>query len=156
MAFSVAVAGGRDLTSVRRQLRLIGDQGLGRQMSAGLQRAAKDLKPAVQEKAVQLLPSGYGPLMSRSVRMRTQVRERRSAATLRIQLFGDGKTDHRDMARINKGVLRHPVYGRRRQPWVNQQVRRGFVDRPVDRLSPDIAREMRAIVAAVAEQITKG
>lgn len=150
------VSAGRDLTQVRRQLRMLGDRGLSRQMSAGLSRAAKPVKPEVQQSAVRLLPSGYGPLMSKSVRVRTAARERRGAASVTITVSAAGKREHRDVARINRGVLRHPVYGRRRQPWVAQPVRRGFVDRPVDRLAPEVAREMQAVVDWVADQITKG
>lgn len=156
MGFSAQISGGADLTAVRRQLRLIGDKGLGRQLSQGLQRAAKPLAPAIRESATDLLPSGYGPLLSKSMRFRTTVRERRGAARLTYRIFGVGKRENRDVPRINQGVLRHPVFGRRKKPWVNQRVRRGFVDRPVDRLAVDIRREMQAVVDQIADQITKG
>lgn len=152
----VRVAGGRDLTGVRRDLRRLGDRDLSRQMSRALGRAAKPVKPAVQKSAADLLPSGYGPLMSKSVRLRTTTRESRGAASLVITVFAAGKQEHRDVVRVNKGMLRHPVYGRRRKPWVNQKVRRGFVDRPVDRLGPDMRREMQAVVDWIADQITRG
>lgn len=155
MAMQVRVQGGRDLTSVRRDLRRLGDRDLSRRMSQALSRAAKPVKPAVQAEAVKLLPSGYGPLMSKSVRLRTTTRERRGSASLVLTIYGAGKQEHRDVTRVNKGVLRHPVYGRRRNPWVNQKVRRGFVDRPVDRLAPDVRREMEQVVDWIADQITK-
>jgi hypothetical protein len=156
VGFQVQVSGGADLTAVRRQLRQAGDRKLSRRMSAGLQRAAKPLKPAVQASAARLLPSGYGPLMSKSVRVRTQARERRGSASVHIRVLGQGKVENRDVARINKGTLRHPVFGRRRKAWIAQRVRRGFVDRPADRLGPDMAREMHAVVDWVAATITKG
>lgn len=156
MALSIKATSSRDLTTVRRNLRQLGDRGLSRQMARGLQRAAVPLKPAVQRKAAELLPSGYGPLMSKSLRVRTQVRERRGAASVTIRVFGAGKRENRDVVRVNKGVLRHPIPAGRRHPWVNQPVRRGFVDRPVDGLGPDVAREMRAVVDYIADQITKG
>ncbi|HEY9418156.1 MAG TPA: hypothetical protein VIQ30_25635 [Pseudonocardia sp.] len=157
MGMSVRVAGGADLTSVRRNLRLTGDQELSRRMSRGFQRAAKPIKPAVQASAVKVLPKrgGYGELMSRSVRVRITTRERRGTASVTIRVVGAGKQENRDIARINKGILRHPIPAGRKHPWVNQTVRRGFVDRPVDGLSPDAAREMRAVVEWIASQITK-
>lgn len=156
VGFSTRVSAGRDLTSVRRSLRMLGDQGLSRQMSRGLQRAARPVKPAVQAEAVRALPSGYGPLMSKSVRVRTQSKERRGSASVTIRVYSDGKKEHRDVVRINKGVLRHPIPAGRRHPWVDQRVRRGFVDRPVDRLAPDVRREMNAVVDWVADQIVRG
>lgn len=156
MGFGVRVGVGRDLTQVRRQLRQLGDKDLSRQMSRALTRAAKPVKPAVQKSAQQLLPSGYGPLMSKSLRARTQARERRGAASVTITVSAAGQRENRDVRRINAGVLRHPVFGRRRKPWIAQPVRRGFVDRPVDRLAPEVAREMQAVVDWVADQITGG
>lgn len=158
MAFQVRAAGGRDQTSVRRHLRQVGDREMSRRMSRGFQRAAKPIKPAVQKSAVKVLPKrgGYGALMSKSVRMRVAARERRGTAAVTITIHGAGKSEKRDVPRINKGVLRHPIPAGRKHPWVDQRVRRGFVDRPVDGLSPDAAREMRAVVGWVADQITKG
>lgn len=156
MGFQVTVTGAADLTAVRRQLRAAGDRRLSAQMSRGLQRAAKPLKPAVQASAARLLPSGYGPLMSKSVRVRTQAGERRGSASVHIRVLGQGKVENRDVAAVNRGTLRHPVFGRRRKAWIAQRVRRGFVDRPADRLGPDMAREMQQVVDWVADTITKG
>lgn len=158
MGFSVQVQPGRDLTTVRRNLRQLGEQGLGRQLSKGLQRAARPLKPAIQASALKVLPKrgGYAELMSKSIRMRTEIREARSVARVQIRVYAAGKQEKRDIPRINKGVLRHPIPAGRRHPWVDQRVRRGFVDRPVDGLGPDIRREMNAVVQAAADLITKG
>lgn len=155
---SVRVAGGADLTSVRRNLRMLGDGDLSRQMSRGFQRAAKPLKPEVQKSAEALMPhrGGYAGLLSKSLRFRTTTRERRGAASLVITIYGAGKKEQRDVVRLNRGVLRHPIPAGRKHPWVNQSVRRGFVDRPVDRLAPDVAREMQAVVDYIADQITRG
>lgn len=156
MAFTVQVQPGRDLTTVRRNLRQIGDKGLSRQLSAGLQRAAKPFRPAVQKSAAELMPSGYGPILSKSLRYRTAVRERRGSASVQIRLYGEGKAEKRDIPAINRGTLRHPVFGRRKSPWVSQRVPAGFVDRPADRLGPAMAKEMQAVVDHVADLIKKG
>ncbi|MEW2474607.1 hypothetical protein AB0875_12530 [Micromonospora gifhornensis] len=170
MGFQLTVTGGADLTVVRRQLRAAGDRRLSQQMARALQRAAKPLQPAVKASALAVLPSGYGPLMSRSVRVRAAARERRGAASVHLTVTARGAVEKRDVNRINAGVLRHPVFGRTRRlrrhaqhratskvnPWVAQRVRRGFVDRPADRLGPDVAREMQSVVDWVADTITKG
>ncbi|HEY9414195.1 MAG TPA: hypothetical protein VIQ30_05510, partial [Pseudonocardia sp.] len=122
MAFSVSVSGGRDLTTVRRNLRMTGDRQLSQQMSRGLQRAAKPLKPAVQKSAAELMPSRYGPTLSKSLRFRLTTRERRGAASVIIRVTGAGKQENRDIPRINRGVLRHPIPAGRRHPWVDQRV----------------------------------
>ncbi|HEX6968960.1 MAG TPA: hypothetical protein VF174_09160 [Micromonosporaceae bacterium] len=173
MSMQVRVQGGRQLGTLRETLRGMADgDRVNRQMTRAFRRAAEPLKPAIQRSAVQLLPKrgGYGELMSKSVRVRTAVRGRSGSASVTITVFADGRKERRDVARVNKGVLRHPVYGRTRplknharykatsktNPWVEQRVRRGFVDRPIDRLAPEVRREMHAVVDWIADQITKG
>ena len=170
MAVSVSVTGGADLTQVRRNLRMLGDKGLSQQMSRGLQRAAKAVGPEVRAEVAKVMPSGYAPVLSKSLRFRTSAAERGGSASVTIRVYGDGKKEKRDVVRLNRGELRHPVFGRSRplknharhratamaNPWVSQKVRPGFVDRPVDRLVPEVRREMQQVVDWVADQITRG
>lgn len=152
MGFDVTFTGGADLAAVRRRLRDIGDQGLGKQMSKALRNAAKPLQPAVRAEAVVAMPSGYGPALSRSLRFRTAVKETRETASVVVRVYGDGRRSRRDVPSLNRGRLRHPLYGNRNR-WFDQRVRPGFVDRPADRLLPDAARQMQHVIDYVAEQI---
>lgn len=116
------------------------------------------------------MPSGYAPVLARSLRFRTQVRASHSTARVLFRVYGDGRREQRDVAALNKGTLRHPVFGRTRplkrhakhratskaNPWVPQKVRKGFVDRPADRLTPEVARQMQAVVDWVGDQIARG
>lgn len=165
----VRVTGGADLLKVKNRLREIGDTGLGRQLSRGLVAASRPLAPDIRAEAVKVMPSGYEAVLSRSLRFRTAVRETRHTARVTYRVYGDGRSERRDVPTLNKGILRHPVYGRTRRlrhharhratsmanPWVAQSIRPGFVDRPVDRLAPTIRREMDAVIKAVADKITR-
>lgn len=155
MGFNLRVDGHRNLSSVRQALREVGDKGLGRQMGQALKRAAEPLGKAVQAET-KVLPSGYAPLMSRSLRWRMAVRSQRDSAHVEWRVHADGQRERRDLPAVNRGVLRHPVWGRRRSPWVAQRVRSGVVDRPVDRLMPDVTREMQRVVDWVGDQIKRG
>ncbi|MGW3808856.1 hypothetical protein [Micromonospora sp. NPDC005113] len=152
---SVRVTGSPQLHTLRQALRETGNKGLGKELGRGLRRAGAKFAPTVQAEAVKAMPSGYGPTLSRSMRFRTTVREGHSTAWVLYRVYGDGRREKRDVPALNRGVLRHPTYGRRGH-WVSQKVRAGFVDRPVDRLSGDVAREMRAVVDYIADQITRG
>ena len=170
MGMQVRVSGGAQLHTLRRTLRDLGDRGLGTQMSRGLRKAGAKLPPEVRAEVPKAMPSGYAPVLSKSLRFRTQVQEGRHTARVLFRVYGDGRKERRDVPRLNDGVLRHPVYGRSRplknharykatslmNPWVAQKVRPGFVDRPVDRLTPEVAREMQQVVDWVADQIKKG
>ena len=166
----VRVSGGADLHSLRRTLREIGDKGLGKQLGQGLRKAGRKFQPEVRAEVPKAMPSGYAPILSRSLRFRTAVKETRHTAWVTFTVYGDGRKERRDVPRLNRGVLRHPVFGRTRplkhharyratsmlNPWVAQKVRKGFVDRPVDRLTPEVAQEMRQVIDWVADQIKRG
>lgn len=166
-----------DLRTVARKLQEIGNKGLGKQMSKALQEAAKDLRPAVRDSAETLLPhrGGYATLMSKSLRFRQKIRTTATTASVVLTIWAIGPREERDVRAVNAGRLRHPVHGKRRyikwrnvgkkriripdpgqprlNPWVQQKVKVGFVDRPVDRLQPTITKRMDAVVAYIADQI---
>ncbi|MGW9196052.1 hypothetical protein [Micromonospora chersina] len=170
MGMSVRVTGGAKLHTLRQTLRDIGDQGLGKQLGRGLRKAGAKFGPEVRAEALKAMPSGYGPTLAKSLRFRTAIRETRHTAWVTFRVYGDGRKERRDVPQLNRGILRHPVYGRSRplkhharykatsqlNPWVAQKVRKGFVDRPVDRLVPEVAREMQQVVDWVADQIKRG
>ncbi|HEY9417120.1 MAG TPA: hypothetical protein VIQ30_20370 [Pseudonocardia sp.] len=172
MAMSVRVGGGGQLHTLRQTLRDIGDQGLGKQLGRGLRKAGAKFGPEVRAEALKVMPKrgGYAEVLAKSLRFRTAVRETRHTAWVTFRVYGDGRKERRDVPQLNRGILRHPVYGRSRplknharykatsqmNPWVAQKVRKGFVDRPVDRLAPEVAREMRQVVDWVADQIKRG
>jgi hypothetical protein len=178
MGMEVRVTGGRDLYTVSHALKQLGDKGLGKQMSKALQRAALPLRKDVRTSAEALLPhrGGYNLTMARSLRFRQAVRETRQSARVELKVWAVGPREQRDVRAVNAGRLRHPVHGKvryikwrrrpdgsrvripdpgqpRLNPWVQQRVRPGFVDRPVDKLAPEIRRQMDAVVDYIADQI---
>lgn len=152
MGLDVRVTGGAQLRDVQQRLRALGDRGLGRQMGAALRAAAKPLKPAVVAEVPRAMPSGYAPTLSRSLRFRTAVKESRHSAGVTVRVYGDGRRERRDVPSLNRGTLRHPLYGNRAR-WFAQRLRPGFVDRPYQRLAPAVRREMQAVIDDVARQI---
>lgn len=152
---SVRVTGSAQLHHVMQVLKETGNRGLGKGMAAGLRMATTPLKPAVLAEVPKAMPSGYAPILSRSLQFRTQVRDFKYVARVTWRVHGDGQKERRDVPALNRGILRHPLYGNR-QWWVDQKVRKGFVDRPLDRLGVDVRREMNKVIDAVANRITKG
>ena len=155
MALSIRTTGGEHLASLRQVLRETGNKGLGKQMGRALRRATVPLGKAVRAEVPKAVPSGYAPLLSKSLRFRTAVRSQRDTARVEWQVHAVGKQEKRDLPSLNRGTLRHPLFGNRHH-WYAQKVRRGVVDRPADRLMPDVRREMDAVIDSVAAQITRG
>lgn len=170
MGMSVRVTGSAELHKVMQVLKETGNEGLGKGMAAGFRLATTPLKPAVLAEVPKAMPSGYAPVLTRSLQFRTQVRDFKYVARVTWRVYGDGQKERRDVPRLNRGELRHPVFGRsralkrhalhgatsRENPWVAQKVRKGFVDRPLDRLGADVRREMNKVVDQVAKKIAKG
>lgn len=152
MSFDVKVTGGAELRKVRNRLRQVGDKGLGKEMGKALRAAARPLQPAIRKEAIVAMPSGYGPTLSKSLRFRTAIKETRHTAAVTVRVHGDGRREKRMVPALNRGRLRHPLYGNRGY-WYDQRVRPGFVDRPADRLMPEMARQMNAVISYVADQI---
>lgn len=152
MGFDVRVSGGAELYRLKSQLKQLGDTGLGRDMNRRLEAATKPLKPAIEAEIPKAMPSGYAPVLSQSMSYRLASRTKRQSTELRYRVFGDGKAERRDVPTLNKGILRSPR-GRRRQTWVAQKVRDGFVDKPFERLLPDVRKEMAAVLDDVAKKL---
>lgn len=152
---SVRVQGGAQLHTIIERLRETGNEGLGKGMAAGLRLAAGQLKPAVLAEVPKAMPKGYAPVLSRSLQFRVSVRDFKHVARVTWRVYGDGRREKRDVPTLNRGTLRHPVFGHRGF-WVDQRVRRGFVDRPADRLGPEVRRQMQVVIDQVADKITRG
>ena len=152
---SVRVTGSVQLHQIMERLKETGNEGLGKGMAAGLRLAASQLKPAVLAEVPKAMPPGYAPVLSRSLQFRTTVRDFKHVARVTWRVYGDGRREKRDVPSLNRGTLRHPLFGNR-QWWVDQRVRRGFVDRPADRLGPEVRRQMQMVIDQVADKITRG
>ena len=59
-----------------------------------------------------------------------------------------------DVPALNRGRLRHPVYGNRRR-WVGQSagIKAGFLDAPFDKSVPVVRRELLKAIDRIAQKI---
>ncbi len=170
MGLNIRMTGGQKLQHVILRLKETGNEGLGKGMAAGLRIAARPLEPAVRAEVSRRMPSGYAPTLSQSLRFRTTVRSFKYVARVTWRVYGDGQKERRDVPALNRGELRHPVFGRTRalrrhavhkatskaNSWVFQRIPAGFVDGPIKLLSPNVRREMDKVIDQVAAKITKG
>lgn len=148
------VKGADKLRKLARDLRAAADRDLSRKLRAGISRTVKPFGEAVKAETATL-PSGYAPVLGRALRVRASTRTRGAGAGVRIVVSAKGKVEDRDVAAVNAGALRHPLFGRRRR-WYTTAVTPGFVDRPVERLGDDVRREVEKVVDDIADQIERG
>lgn len=144
------VSGAVELRYIARVVRRQRVAGLKKELAAAQRRAFRPLLPAIKAEATTL-PSGYAPIMVRSVRLSV----RNQALETTAIVYAKGRIGERDVNAIDAGRLRHPLFGRRGR-WFTTRVRAGFVDRPVRRLGNQIANESLDALERVAQEIARG
>lgn len=164
MGLDVRLAGIDDILKLAQQIKATGDKGLGREMAKALNQAVEPVKTAIGASAAETMPSGYAPTLTASLRHRRSQRAAARQAALRLTTLGEGVKEQRDLVRLNKGELRHPVFGRsrptrrgrRQNPWATTRIRPGFHDRGVKDAGPEAEKRLGRVLDDFAARLTKG
>ena len=148
------ITGVNRLGQVARAARLAGGT-LPKDLKRGLAKVGPPAKRAVTESAEATMPSsgGYAALLSRSLRIRTKVDTGLTTAGITITTYADGKGRRRDVPALNRGVLRHPVYGHRRRKWVAQRIRPGFWTDAAKRIESDAEKRVSDVLDETAKKL---
>lgn len=149
------IAGQAELRRVAGQIRAEGDRGLAREFAKALEKAVEPVKAAIVASAEEAMPSGYKETLTRSLKHRRTTRTAAREATVRLATHGEGKVERRDLSSLNKGILRHPLFGRRSR-WYVTKIEPGFYDRAVERAGPAAEKAILAVVDDYAERLAKG
>lgn len=151
MAVDIRVTGAEQLRALARDVRAAGDKGIRREMYRGIQRATKPLKAAAQASALEHLPAGGG-LNRRVAGARMSTRTRTGGANPGVRIVArEGKASI-DLAALDRGRLRHPLYGNRRY-WYLQRVPDGWWSRPMTQGADTVRRELVAALDDVRRQL---
>jgi hypothetical protein len=146
-----------DLKKLAKDLKQAGNKDLRKE----LLQAGKRLKPAWKEavtvRAISDLPSSGGLnawVAGRlSVTSSTKLSGRDVGVLFRTK--HRGKTGLSDLPSINKGRVRHPLYGDRGH-WYVTVVQAGFVNRALDDMGPEARKEFLLAVDAVIRTFAAG
>lgn len=123
----VDIIGADHFIAVAKALHAQGEEGGGlkRELRANLKDAAKPMEQAVLDHIALYLPSGYAPVMAAGLKVSPSQSLRGSGAGLRLSAYSKGNPKRRHIRTVDRGTLRHPVYGNR-DAWVNQRIKPGF------------------------------
>ncbi len=118
--------------------------------------ALNPLKQEIPAAALARLPhsGGYAALLSKATKVEIRITTARSVKA-DVKVSASGKREGRDVPAVNRGVLRHPVFGDRSR-WVRQAVKPQFVDDPVAKAADRVAEAVRDSRDDLAEHILKG
>ena len=150
------IAGIADLRKLSAHIRAEGAKGLGKELANALEKAIQPLEAEIVAEAERTMPSGYGPLLARSIRHRRTRRAAAREASVRLTTRAEGKQERRDLPALNQGILRHPVFGRRRKPWTVTQIRPAFYTRAIENAADLAEQRVLVVLADLAERLTKG
>lgn len=159
----IEVSGAKDCFRLAGALHEAGHKNLKRELDKG-SRLAGDLIAAAVTDPTSLhryVPQGFERRMDLSVRTKVEVRLVQSRR-ITVVVWASGKRERRDIRAMNRGVLRHPVYGRMRRlkdgtlkanPWVVQSIRPGLIDEPAREAMPKAVQAIEDAVKRVVDKI---
>lgn len=154
MALEVQIKGAATLGQVAAQIRAEGRKDLSRQMGRALERAAEPVKRAITEEADKVMPSGYRELLTGSLKHRMSRRNGGQQAQVIIRTYADGKKERRDVISLEKGQLRHPLFGRKKV-WYVTSITPGFHARGVEGAADGASDAMIQVVEDFAARLIK-
>lgn len=161
----VRITGGDQLRKVAAQIRATGDKGLGREMAKALDKAIEPVKAAIDASAEQTMPSGYKADLTASLKHRRTLRSATRTASVRLTTSAKGEKESRDLVALERGMLRHPVYGRFRRlktgrrkanPWAVTRIRAGFHARGIEDAADEAEKKLIEVLDDLADRLAKG
>jgi hypothetical protein len=151
----VRISGAEQIHALARHIKELGDAGLGRQMAAALTRAVDPVGKAINAEASKVSPSGYRETLTRSLQHRRAVRNSRTQASVRLTTTGKGKQESRDLPSLNAGNLRHPVFGRRKDPWHVTRIASGFYDRGTEKAADEAETQLLVVLDDFTQRLSE-
>lgn len=141
------VVGNREFIEVSAKLKALGKDGLilRRELRNELKDAAKPMGDAVRAHVEQYLPSGYAPIIAAGLTVVPTTSLRGATAGLRLTGTAKGVKRRRHIGTIDRGTLRHPVYGNP-DVWVDQRVRPGFWRDPIIDEADEAQKQIREAI----------
>jgi len=146
---SIRVEGGNALGELAAALRSASQGSLVQELGKGLQQEAEPLPAAIRQAADNMLPKAGG-LAADVANARTGVTvTSRSAHEVVVQV---SSVSGMDLPRIDKGRVRHPVFGNR-EHWETQHVPPGYFTRTVLARAAGFRSAAERAVQKIADRI---
>lgn len=147
MPLEMQVNGGGDFHALATQIRTEGRKDLSKQLSRALNNVTEPIRRDVRSEADKAMPEsgGYQELLSASLRFRNNRRTGGQQASLRMTTYADGRKERRDIVALERGTLRHPLWGDR-DHWYVTKVRAGFHERGTESAADEAIAQLDKVV----------
>ena len=143
----IVIKGGDELYAVAKRLRGA-DKVIRKELLQGIRTAAKPITAAVKASALSQLPQrgGLAALIGRSsVRVQTKT----AARTAGVRIVA---TNPKNIYGMDKGRLRHPVFGDR-GTWVEQSIPAGWFTDPIEKAADGLRLQVAEAIERAANRI---
>ncbi len=143
----VIIKGAEDLERIGKALKQVGNRELRLELLRAIRTATKPTHQQIRDSARQLLPhrGGLAELIAKSS---LTTRTRLSGRSVGVRIVA--RSSH-DIKALDKGRLRHPVYGNR-DSWVTQYVKTGWFSTPLFATGKAVRLEVSEAAARVARK----
>jgi hypothetical protein len=151
VASDITITGADKFAKVAKALKQAGDKELRKELYSGINRATKPMRAEAKKSAERKLPHAGG-LNKRVARARLSTR-RRAGRNPGVKIVATGMSQ---LALMDKGRLRHPVWGNRGR-WVNQPIpeAEGWFTEPMQDGAPVARREIVRSLDQVAKKLAR-
>lgn len=148
----IKVTGADKFQDLARALKEAGRKDLQKEMYVGLNRSVKPLTRDVKDAVGDYVPNRGGA--ADAVQAEFKVKTRRRAAGRNPAIFLLGTAGGHDVSSLNRGRLRHPLYGNRRR-WYNTAIKPGFWTITLEAGAPRVRVELEQALSNVAAKIER-
>jgi hypothetical protein len=150
--------GAAEFADLAVNLRLVGQDGLRRELYKAISNAAAPLARKIKDPARldEYLPKRYAYVLSADLKVTTYKRTGTDPGVTIAARAPTGGSGGRKIRATNAGLLRHPVFADRGAPrrswrWRDQDVRAGWFDDPAAAAAPRVRAEILAAVERIGE-----
>lgn len=154
MSADLRIEGSEKLGALSEALRRYGVTELEGDLYKGIVKSVEPLVQAVKTSLKDYLPDRYAEQLAASL---VDKAVRLAGSNPGVRLAATAKTPRdkqRDLKSLNRGRLRHPLYGNRGW-WYDQDVKKGFWDEPLIDASAAVERELIKVLDNIAKELAK-
>lgn len=142
----------RDFKRMALDLRDAGEKDLRQQLFRGLQSATKPARQDVLDAIPEYMPGDYAAVLQRDLKLSASSKGGKNPE---VRIRGKGRRKQRLVGPLDRGRLRHPLFGNR-DHWYQQSIEAGFWTDTLmarrDETRAELERRMGEIVRQLAER----
>ena len=152
MVVRIRVSGALQMRELGLELRAMGEEGKGfrRELLAAIRVAAAPAPAAAKAHAREILPHGGG-LANLVAADRISIRSRLTGKGVGVRVVNT-----RGGELLDKGFVKHPVFGNRKVKWPIQQVRPGWFSDPMEATGPAVTTAVVGVILRTGRILDRG